>query len=186
MEYEVDEGGGAFYGPKIDIKIKDALGRLWQGPTIQCDFTQPDNFDVNYVGEDGQEHRVCMVHRVVLAGIERFLALVIENYGGAFPVWLSPVQVMVLPIADRHQEYAKQVRDRLFAEGFRVEADLASSTLGSKIRAAEMQKYPYMLVVGDKEMETGAVAVRHREEGDLGPQPLEEFVARLKSEATPG
>jgi threonyl-tRNA synthetase len=186
MEYEVDEGGGAFYGPKIDIKIKDALGRLWQGPTIQCDFTQPDNFDVNYIGEDGQEHRVCMVHRVVLAGIERFLALVIENYGGAFPVWLSPVQVMVLPIADRHQEYAKQVRDRLFAEGFRVEADLASSTLGSKIRAAEMQKYPYMLVVGDKEMEAGAVAVRHREEGDLGPRPLEEFVARLKAEATAG
>ena len=186
MEYEVDEGGGAFYGPKIDIKIKDALGRLWQGPTIQCDFTQPDNFDVNYIGEDGQEHRVCMVHRVVLAGIERFLALVIENYGGAFPLWLSPVQVMVLPIADRHQEYAKQVRDRLFAEGFRVEADLASSTLGSKIRAAEMQKYPYMLVVGDKEMEAGAVAVRHREDGDLGPQPLDEFVARLKAEAKPG
>jgi threonyl-tRNA synthetase len=186
LDYEIDEGGGAFYGPKIDIKIKDAIGRYWQGPTIQCDFTQPENFEVNYVGEDGQEHRACMVHRVVLAGIERFLALVIENCGGAFPVWLAPVQVMVLPIADRHQGYAAEVRDRLREAGFRAEADLASSTLNSKVRAAEMQKYPYMLVVGDKESEAGTVAVRHREEGDLGPKQLDEFIGRLREEAMPG
>ena len=186
IEFEVDEGGGAFYGPKIDIKVKDAIGRLWQCATIQCDFTQPERFDITYVGEDGQEHRPVMIHRVVLAGIERFLGIVIENYAGAFPVWLAPVQVMVLPITERHHDYAAQVVEKLLAEGFRAEADTAASTLGARIRHAEMQKYPYMLVVGDRDQEPGQVAVRHRDEGDLGPQPLDEFILRLREEDRPG
>jgi threonyl-tRNA synthetase len=186
IEFELDEGGGAFYGPKIDIKVKDAIGRLWQCATIQCDFTQPERFDITYVGEDGQEHRPVMIHRVVLAGIERFLGIVIENYAGAFPVWLAPVQVMVLPITERHHDYAAQVVAKLLAEGFRAEADTAASTLGARIRHAEMQKYPYMLVVGDREQEQGQVAVRHCDEGDLGPQPLDHFMLRLREEDKPG
>jgi threonyl-tRNA synthetase len=186
LEYEEDRGGGAFYGPKIDIKVKDAIGRLHQCPTIQCDFTQPERFDITYVGEDGQEHRPVMIHRVVLAGIERFLGLLIENYAGAFPLWLSPVQVAILPITDRHIEYAQQVAARMFDEGFRVEVDKYGGTLGNKIRNAQMQKLPYMLIVGDKEEEAGTVAVRSREEGDLGPQALAEVIERLREEDTPG
>ena len=186
IEYDVDEGGGAFYGPKIDIKVKDAIGRLWQCATIQCDFTQPERFDINYVGEDGQEHRPVMIHRVVLAGIERFLGVIIENYAGAFPLWLAPVQVVVLPIADRHLNYAKQVASELVAEGFRVEVDSDSATLSAKIRRAELQKYPYMLVVGDKEQQQGQVAVRDREQGDLGPGDLADFMQRLQAESVPG
>ncbi len=186
LQYEEDPGGGAFYGPKIDIKVKDAIGRLWQCPTIQCDFTQPERFDITYVGEDGQPHRPVMVHRVVLAGIERFLGVLIENYAGAFPLWLAPVQVSVLPITDRHLPYAEQVTARLQAEGIRVELDRFGGTLGNKIRNAEMQKVPYMCIVGDKEQEAGAVAVRDREQGDLGPQPLEEFIARVQAQSVPG
>ena len=186
IEYDVDEGGGAFYGPKIDIKVKDAIGRLWQCPTIQCDFTQPERFDLTYVGEDGQEHRPVMIHRVVLAGIERFLGIIIENYGGAFPVWLAPVQVVVLPITDRNLDYAAEVVERLSAEGFRVEADTGAATLSAKIRNAELQKYPYMLVVGDREQQQGQVAVRDREAGDVGPQDLAAFIAKLKAEDRPG
>ncbi|MBU0611357.1 MAG: threonine--tRNA ligase [Armatimonadetes bacterium] len=186
LEFDVDEGGGAFYGPKIDIKVRDAIGRTWQCATIQCDFTQPERFDITYVGEDGQEHRPVMIHRVVLAGIERFLGVIIENYGGAFPVWLSPVQARVLPITDKQLDYAAQVARKLRDAGFRVELDESSSTLGAKIRDAEMQKLPYSLIVGAKEAEAGTVAVRHREEGDLGPQPLEAFMERLEQENVPG
>jgi len=186
LEYEVDEGGGAFYGPKIDVKVKDAIGRLWQCATIQCDFTQPERFDINYVGEDGKEHRPVMIHRVVLAGIERFLGVVIENYAGEFPLWLSPVQMVVLPITDRHLDYAKQVAARLKAEGFRVEVNTESSTLGAKIRDSEMQKYPYMLIVGDNEEQSGQVSVRDRDQGDLGPQPLDGFIATLHQHNVPG
>ena len=186
LDYEEDPGGGAFYGPKIDIKVKDAIGRLWQCPTIQCDFTQPERFDITYVGEDGQPHRPVMVHRVVLAGIERFLGVLIENYAGAFPLWLAPVQVSVLPITDRHLPYAEQVTARLQAEGIRVELDRFGGTLGNKIRNAEMQKVPCMFIVGDKEQEAGAVAVRDREKGDLGPQPLEDVIATIKAESVPG
>ena len=186
LEYELDPGGGAFYGPKIDIKVRDAIGRLWQCPTIQCDFTQPERFDITYVGEDGQAHRPVMVHRVVLAGIERFLGVLIENYAGAFPLWLAPVQVSVLPITDRNLDYADEVAGRMFDEGFRVEVDRFGGTLGNKIRHAELQKVPYMFVVGDKEQATGAVAVRCREAGDLGPTPLEEAIARLREEGAPG
>jgi len=186
VEYDVDEGAGAFYGPKIDISVKDAIGRLWQCPTIQCDFTQPERFDLNYVGDDGKEHRPVMIHRVVLAGIERFLGIIIENYAGAFPLWLAPVQVVVLPITDRHLDYAAQVVQRLSEEGFRVEADTGAATLSSKIRNAELQKYPYMLIVGDREQEQGQVAVRDRQEGDLGPQDLDAFIEKLKAEDVPG
>jgi len=186
LEYEEDPGGGAFYGPKIDIKVKDAIGRLWQCPTIQCDFTQPERFDITYVGEDGQPHRPVMIHRVVLAGIERFLGVLIENYAGAFPLWLAPVQVSVLPITDRHLPYAEQVAGRLRAEGIRVELDRFGGTLGNKIRNAEMQKVPFMFIVGDKEQEAGAVAVRDREKGDLGPQPLDEAIGVIKAQNVPG
>ncbi len=186
LEYEIDPGGGAFYGPKIDIKVKDAIGRLWQCPTIQCDFTQPERFDVTYVGEDGQPHRPVMVHRVVLAGIERFLGVLIENYAGAFPLWLAPVQAAVLPITDRHIPYAQQVADRLFDAGIRVEVDRFSGTLGNKIRNAELHKVPYMLIVGDKEEQAGTAAVRSREAGDLGPQSVADLVERLRAEGLPG
>jgi len=186
LQYEEDPGGGAFYGPKIDVKIKDAIGRLWQCPTIQCDFTQPERFDITYVGEDGQPHRPVMIHRVVLAGIERFLGVLIENYAGAFPVWLAPVQVAVLPISDRHLEYADQVAAKLFDAGLRVEVDRWGGTLGNKIRTAETQKVPYMFVVGDKEAEAGAVAVRSRERGDLGPVALVEALAMVARENVPG
>jgi len=185
MEYELKPGEGAFYGPKIDISIKDALGRLWQGPTIQCDFNMPERFDVTYIGEDGQPHRVVMVHRVVLAGIERFLGVLIEHYGGNFPVWLAPVQVKVLPITDRNLQYAHKVASQLREADFRVEIDEAPATLQAKIRDAELMKIPYMLVVGDREQESGQVAVRSREAGDLGPQPLDEFAQHLTTEATP-
>ena len=185
LEYHVDEGEGAFYGPKIDIKLKDAIGRLHQGPTIQCDLNMPDRFDVNYVGEDGKEHRAVMIHRVVLAGIERFLGLLIEHYAGAFPIWLAPVQVRVLPITERALEYGRQVRDGLLQAGLRAELDDSQGTLSAKIRDAELLRLPYMLIVGDREAESGQVAVRHREEGDLGPQPLEDFLARLRDEAQP-
>jgi len=186
IDYDVDEGGGAFYGPKIDIKVKDAIGRLWQCATIQCDFTQPERFDIAYVGEDGKEHRPVMIHRVVLAGIERFLGVIIENYAGAFPLWLAPVQAIVLPIADRHLDYAQQVAARLTGAGFRVEVDTDAATLNAKVRNAELQKYPYMLIVGDREEEQGQVAIRHREEGDLGPQDLEELILQMDAANIPG
>ena len=186
LEFEIDEGGGAFYGPKIDVKVRDAIGRMWQCATIQCDFTQPERFDITYTGEDGQDHRPVMIHRVVLAGIERFLGIMIENYGGAFPVWLSPVQVRVLPITDKQLDYAAKVTRQLKDAGYRAELDESSSTLGAKIREAEMQKTPYSLIVGPKEAETEQVAVRHRDEGDLGPQGLAEFMARLAKENVPG
>lgn len=185
LQYEIDPGAGVFYGPKIDIKLRDALGRQWQGPTIQCDFNLPERFDVTYIGPDGQPHRAAMVHRVVLAGIERFLGAYIEHVAGEFPVWLAPVQVRVLPIADRHIPYAQQVVAALAERDFRVELDDSAATLNHKIRDAELLKIPYMLVVGDREQESGQVAVRSRDEGDLGPVPLEAFVSRLDEENQP-
>lgn len=185
LEYHVEPGEGAFYGPKIDIKLKDAIGRLWQGPTIQCDFNLPERFNLTYVGEDGQEHRPVMIHRVVLAGIERFLGVLIEHYAGAFPVWLSPVQARILPITDRNLDFARKLRERFVSEGLRVEVDESQGTLNSKVREAEVSKVPYMLVVGDREQEQDAVAVRHRDQGDLGPQPVGEFLLRLSEEAQP-
>jgi threonyl-tRNA synthetase len=177
LPYEVDEGAGAFYGPKIDISIKDALGRLWQCTTIQVDFNLADRFDLTFIGDDGREDSPYMVHRALLGSLERFLGILIEHYGGAFPVWLSPVQAIVIPITDRHVEYAKQVEVQLRASGLRTEVDSRSERMQAKIRDAQLQKVPYMLVVGDREMEAGAVAVRLRTEEDLGARSVEDFIA---------
>jgi len=181
IPYEIDEGGGTFYGPKIDLKIKDAIGREWQLSTIQFDFNLPERFDLTYVGEDGQEHRPYMVHRALLGSMERFFGVLIEHFGGAFPVWLAPVQAVLIPIADRHVAYAEQVADRLKEAGLRFEIDDSSDRMGNKIRKAQEQKIPYMLVVGDKEIEAGAVAVRLRTNENLGPKPVDEFISMAEA-----
>ncbi len=177
LPYEVDEGAGAFYGPKIDISIRDALGRSWQCTTIQFDFNLAERFDLTFIGEDGKEARPYMVHRALLGSLERFLGILIEHYAGAFPVWLAPVQVMLIPITDRHVEYARKVEAQLRAAGLRTEVDARSERMQAKIRDAQMQKVPYMLVLGDREAEAGTVAVRLRTEEDLGARPVEEFIA---------
>jgi threonyl-tRNA synthetase len=172
--YEINEGDGAFYGPKIDIIIKDALERRWQCATIQCDFTLPERFDLVYVGEDGQRHRPVMLHRVILGSIERFIGVLIEHFAGAFPVWLSPVQARVLTVTDSQNDFAEQVRAALAARGIRVEADTRNEKLGYKVREAQVEKVPYMLVVGDKEKEAGCVNVRARQGDDPGLMRIEE------------
>jgi len=177
LPYEVDEGGGAFYGPKIDIKIKDALGRLWQCTTIQFDFNLPERFDLTYVGEDGKEHRPYMVHRALLGSLERFFGILVEHYGGAFPVWLAPVQAVLIPIADRHVGYAYDVAKRLQASGLRVEVNDSSDRMQAKIRDAQMEKIPYMLIVGDREMEAGQVNLRRRDGEVPGAMSVEDFIA---------
>jgi threonyl-tRNA synthetase len=176
MAYDLDEGGGAFYGPKIDFHIKDALGRTWQCTTIQFDFNMPERFDLTYVGEDGRHHRPYMVHRAILGSLERFLGILIEHYAGAFPVWLAPVQVIVLPIADRHTPYARTVAATLRTAGLRVQVDERREKVQAKIRDAQLQKIPYMLVVGDREAADQTVAVRLRTGETLGPMPVEHFV----------
>lgn len=176
VPYQIDPGEGVFYGPKIDIKLKDALGRTWQGPTIQVDFNLPIRFDMGYVGEDGLEHRPVMVHRAVLGSMERFMGCLLEHYGGAFPVWLSPVQAVIIPIADRHVEYARQLESRLLEAGLRAEVDSRSERMNAKVRDAQLEKVPYMLVVGDQEAEAGQVAVRLRSGQNLGPRPLDDFL----------
>jgi threonyl-tRNA synthetase len=182
LPYEVDEGGGAFYGPKIDLKVNDALGREWQLSTIQFDFNLPERFGLEYTGEDGQPKRPYMVHRALLGSMERFFGVLIEHYAGAFPLWLAPVQAMVIPIADRHVDYARQVAEKLKAADFRVEVDERGERMQAKIRDAQLQKVPFMLVVGDKEAEAGAVSVRRRSGEDLKSKPLDEFIALAKSE----
>jgi len=182
VDYDVDKGGGAFYGPKIDIKVKDAIGREWQLSTIQFDFNEPERFDLSYIGEDGQPHRPYMVHRALLGSLERFFGVLIEHYAGAFPVWLSPVQVAIIPIADRHLEYAGKVLKDLKAAGLRVQLDDRSERMNAKIRDAQNQKIPYMLVIGDKEQEEGKVALRLRNGENPGPMSLEDFVARARQE----
>jgi len=182
IEYKIDEGAGVFYGPKIDVKMKDALGRPWQGPTIQVDFNLPERFDLNYIAENGSKKQPVMIHRVVLGSLERFLGALIENYGGAFPLWIAPVQVMILPIADRHAAYAEQVAEKLLAQDIRVETDNRREKINLKIREAQLQKIPYMLIVGDKEEQQKLVAVRSRSEGDLGVAELETFLEKLKKE----
>jgi threonyl-tRNA synthetase len=180
LPYQVDEGGGAFYGPKIDIKLKDALGREWQATTIQFDFNLPKRFEMTYVGEDGQEHEPYVVHRALLGALERFFGTLIEHYAGAFPVWLAPVQATLIPITDRHADYAWQVARQLRQAGLRVEVDDSSNRMQAKIRDAQLQKVPYMLVIGNREMEAGAVAVRLRSGEDLGAMPVPDFVARAQ------
>ncbi len=182
LPYEVDEGGGAFYGPKIDIKVRDALGREWQLSTIQFDFNLPERFDLSYIGEDGQPHRPYMVHRALLGSMERFFAVLIEHYAGAFPVWLAPVQAMLIPIADRHAAYAHEMAKKLKAAGLRVQVDDGSERMQAKIRNAQTQKIPYMLVVGDKEIEQGAVALRLRSGENPGAMKVEEFLQRAAKE----
>ncbi|NLN75101.1 MAG: threonine--tRNA ligase [Armatimonadetes bacterium] len=184
LSYQVDEGGGAFYGPKIDVKIKDAIGRVWQCSTIQVDFNEPERFDLTYVGQDNAHHRPIMIHRALLGSMERFMGVLIEHYAGAFPLWLAPVQAVVIPIADRHSEYAGKVADDLRASGFRTEVDDRNEKTGYKIREAQLQKIPYMLVVGDREQEAGAVAVRSRSEGDLGAISVADLIEQFKKELT--
>jgi threonyl-tRNA synthetase len=175
-EYKVDEGGGAFYGPKIDVKVKDALHRSWQCTTIQFDFNLPERFDMTYIAEDGRALRPYMVHRALLGSLERFFGVLIEHYGGAFPVWLAPVQAVVIPVSDRHNDYADEVAQGLKAAGLRVEVDKSSERMNAKIRQAQLEKVPYMLVVGEREKEAGTAAVRLRTGEDLGGRPLAEVI----------
>ena len=180
--FVINEGDGAFYGPKLDFHLADSLGRTWQCGTIQLDSQLPERFELEYTGEDGQKHRPVMIHRVVLGSIERFIGVITEHFAGAFPAWLSPVQVKLLPITDRAAEYADQVAAQLDAAGYRVETDHRNEKIGKKIREAQLEKVPYMLVIGDKEAEAGTVSVRHRADGDLGVMPLADFQKMLKDD----
>ncbi len=182
MDYQINEGDGAFYGPKIDFHLVDALGRDWQCGTIQLDFTMPECFDLTYIGEDGEKHRPVMIHRVAFGSIERFLGILTEHYAGAFPVWLAPVQARVITVADRHLPFATEVAAGLEEKGFRVEVDDRNERVGYKIRDGELEKVPYLLVVGDKETEARAVSVRKRGQGDLGRIPMAEFAGQLAGE----
>jgi threonyl-tRNA synthetase len=182
VAYDINEKDGAFYGPKIDFDITDAIGRKWQCATIQLDYQQPENFDLKYIGADNSEHRPVVIHRAIFGSFERFIALLIEHYAGAFPFWLAPVQTIVLPITDRNLEYARSVRETLVAAGLRVEIDERQEKIGFKIREAQLQKIPYMLVVGDKEAADGTIAVRTRSGGDQGAQPVAAFIAAAISE----
>ena len=179
---ELDEGGGAFYGPKIDLKIKDALGREWQCSTIQFDFNEPERFKMAYTGSDGAEHQPYMIHRALFGSIERFFGVLIEHYSGKFPLWLSPVQAVILPVSDKFDDYAVKISSELKKNDVRVEVDLSSEKLGYKIRKAQMEKVPYMLVVGEKEVENETVSVRHRDKGDIGSQKIEDFLKNILEE----
>ena len=180
--FVINEGDGAFYGPKLDFHIEDCLGRTWQCGTIQLDSQLPERFELEYVGADGEKHRPVMIHRVVFGSIERFIGVITEHFAGAFPTWLSPVQVKVLPITDRCAEYAESVRAALDAAGIRAEADLRNEKIGYKIREAQLQKTPYMLVVGDKEAENATVSVRTRAGEDRGAMPLVDFMTDITEE----
>ena len=182
VDYRINPGDGAFYGPKIDFHIQDAIGRSWQCATLQLDMQMPERFELEYVGADGEKHRPVMIHRTVLGSLERFIAILTEHYTGAFPLWLAPVQVVVMPITDRTRDYAQSVADKLASAGYRTETDLRNEKIGYKIREAQMQKVPYMLVLGDKEAEAGLVTVRKRGEGDLGAMELGGFIGKISEE----
>lgn len=182
LNYKIDPGEAKFYGPAIDIKVKDAVGRLWQGPTIQVDFNLPERFDISYIGEDGEKHRPVIIHRTVLGTMERFIGGLIEHYAGAFPMWLAPVQMRVFPVSEKQSDYAQKVTESLRSQGYRVECDLGSEKIGYKIRRAQLEKIPYMLVVGSREREEGTLSVRHRSLGDLGTMKLDEFVEKAREE----
>lgn len=184
IQFKVNEGDGAFYGPKIDFHLEDCLGRSWQCGTIQLDFQMPEKFDLTYIGEDGAKHRPVVIHRVVYGSMERFFALLIEHYGGVFPAWLAPVQASVIPVTDRTHAYAHALYEKLRAEGFRVKIDDRNEKVGYKIREAQLQKVPYMLILGDREAEAGTITIRHREKGDLGAGKLDEFISSLEKEIT--
>jgi len=183
MPFTRMEGEAVFYGPKIDVKLIDAIGRPWQLTTVQFDFNLPRRFGLEYVGEDGARHQPLMVHRALWGSVERFFGILIEHYAGAFPLWLAPVQARVIPVSAKAMDYARQVRDRLRQAGLRGELDERDERLQAKIRDAQLEKVPYMLIVGPKEAQSGSVAVRHRTRGDLGPRPLEELLAELAAEA---
>ena len=182
LECEVDEGGGAFYGPKIDLKIKDAIGREWQTTTIQFDFNLPERFDMTYIGADGQKHRPYMVHRALLGSLERFFGILVEHYAGAFPLWLAPEQARILPVSDKLADQALAIRDEMRKAGFRVEVDLQAAGLGAKIREARSARLPYIFVLGDKEAGEGTLAVRSRREGELGAMKIAEIIEKMKFE----
>jgi threonyl-tRNA synthetase len=175
--YTINAGDGAFYGPKIDVDVTDAIGRKWQCATIQLDYQMPERFDLKYIGADNTEHRPVVIHRAIFGSFERFVALLIEHFAGAWPLWLAPVQAVVLPISDRHLEYARQVTGQLQAAGLRAELDERQEKIGYKIREAQLQKVPYMLVTGDREAAEGTVSVRSRSAGDLGARAVDLFIA---------
>ena len=175
-DYKVNEGDGAFYGPKLDFHLTDCIGRTWQCGTIQLDFQLPERFELEYVGADGNKHRPIMIHRVVFGSIERFIGILIEHFAGAFPVWLAPVQVKLLPIADRHLDYIYEVKKSLEAKGIRCEVDDRNEKIGYKIREAQVKKIPYMVIAGDKDIENGTIAIRSRKDGDVGAMTPSEFV----------
>lgn len=182
LDYIINEGDGAFYGPKIDFHLQDSIGRTWQCGTIQLDMQLPEKFNCEYTGEDGQKHRPVMIHRVVYGSIERFIGILIEHFAGSFPVWMAPNQVRVMPITDKQQAYAKEVNDKLFEFGYRTQLDDRNEKIGKKIREAQVQKVPFMLIVGEKEAESGTVAVRQRHGGDLGAMTLDDFITRMQKD----
>jgi len=179
VDYRINEGDGAFYGPKIDFHLEDSIGRTWQCATIQLDFQMPERFDLTYIGEDNEKHRPVMIHRTILGSMERFMGILIEHYAGKFPVWLAPIQISILPISDKYNDHAKKIENIFKDRGLRVEVDARAEKIGYKIREAQLQKIPYMLVVGEKEVEKGTVSVRSREEGDLGSANVEEFLEKV-------
>ncbi|MFH1239077.1 MAG: threonine--tRNA ligase, partial [bacterium] len=182
LSYQIDPGEGVFYGPKVDIKIKDCLGRAWQCSTIQVDFNLPERFRVTYTGEDDKEHQVIMIHRALMGSLERFFGVLIEHYGGAFPTWLAPIQVMVMTITDNQVSYAEEVKNQLVKAKIRVETDFRNEKIGLKIREAQLEKIPYMVIIGAKEMEARVLAVRHRTKGDIGAVKVEDFIKNLGEE----
>ena len=181
-DFVINEGDGAFYGPKLDFHLADSLGRTWQCGTIQLDFQMPERFELEYTGEDGQKHRPVMIHRVVLGSIERFIGVITEHFAGAFPLWLAPEQVKILPISDKFHGYAEEVRQQLDMVGLRVSVDTRSEKIGYKIREAQLHKIPYMLVIGEKEVESGTVSVRKRGEGDIGAMSIADFIDSAKTD----
>ena len=182
ISYKINEGDGAFYGPKIDFHLKDCLGRSWQCGTIQLDFLMPELFDLYYINSEGEKERPVMLHRTIMGSLERFIAILIEQFAGALPTWLSPVQVKLLPIADRHIEYGRELEKLLFEHNIRVELDENNEKIGAKIRKAEIQKIPYMLVFGDQEVANNSIKVRKRGKGDLGERTLEQFTNQINTE----
>ncbi|MBF1318695.1 MAG: threonine--tRNA ligase [Megasphaera micronuciformis] len=180
VPYQINEGDGAFYGPKLDFHVKDSIGRTWQCGTIQLDMLMPERFDMTYVGEDGQKHRPVMVHRACFGSIERFIGILIEHYAGAFPVWLAPTQVKILPISEKQMDYAVELRKKFKKAGIRVELDESNEKIGYKIRKAQMEKVPYMCVIGEKEVQEQTVSVRDRSQGDLGSRNVDEFIAHIQ------
>ena len=182
VEYRINEGDGAFYGPKIDFHLEDSIGRTWQCGTIQLDFQMPEKFDLTYVGADGEKHRPAMVHRTIFGSIERFIGILTEHFAGAFPLWISPVQVKILPLAEKHHDYAKKIYDSFREKVIRVDVDYRNEKIGYKIREAQMQKIPYMIIIGDKEVESNQLSLRSRSEGDLGTIAVDDFIDRALKE----